>query len=55
MNIKQIFESGWGFGNSFTSGLGAYQRPCESFHLYKQTRKKKKTHKKCLRQQEMFS
>ena len=46
MNIKQIFESDWGFGNSFTSGLGACQTPCESFHLYKQTKKKKKKNAK---------
>ena len=39
MNIEQIFKSGWGFGSSFTPESGACQRPCESFHLYKQTKK----------------
>ena len=53
MNIKQIFVSHWGFDSFFIPGSGACQRPCESFHLYKQTENNKKQ-QKSLRQPETF-
>ena len=46
MNIKQTFKNGWGFGSPFNPGSGACQRPCESSHLYKQTKKPKKKQNK---------
>ena len=56
MNIKQIFESGWGLAILLPQGWEPTKGLVNHFiYINRQEKKKKKTQKKCLRQQEMFS